>query len=364
MSKKRIAFLPNHPAQIWLLRPIAEGAAEFADVVWIIRDKDCALELADALGLGHTVLTKAARGFVGNALEFARATAHAVRLGVRLKIDLWVTKHGPGNIAARLTGKESVSFNDDDADVVPLIAWTSYPFASATLVTDVTRMGRFEPKAIRFKGFYELCYLHPDRFTPDESIFEDLGVPRREPYALVRLSALQAHHDVGIRGVSEDLLRSVIALTEDRMQLFITSEKPLAADLESYRLPLALHRVHHALAFAQFYLGDSQTMTSEAAVLGTPAFRINDFVGRISYIEELEKRGLAFGFRPGQEADLLRNLKGILQMENMEAEFQKRRQDMLSEKIDPVPWFVDILRMMVQGVSMKEIRERVSGAGD
>jgi predicted glycosyltransferase len=36
------------------------------------------------------------------------------------------------------------------------------------------------------------------------------------------------------------------------------------------------------------YIGDSQTMTAEAAVLGTPAIRFNDFVGELSYLEELE----------------------------------------------------------------------------
>jgi len=33
------------------------------------------------------------------------------------------------------------------------------------------------------------------------------------------------------------------------------------------------------LAFADLYLGDSQTMATEAALLGTPAIRSNSFVG-------------------------------------------------------------------------------------
>ena len=47
------------------------------------------------------------------------------------------------------------------------------------------------------------------------------------------------------------------------------------------------------------FIGDSQTMTSEAAVLGTPAIRCNSFVNRISYLEEEENTyELTFGFKP------------------------------------------------------------------
>ena len=42
------------------------------------------------------------------------------------------------------------------------------------------------------------------------------------------------------------------------------------------------------MAFASLYIGDSQTMAAEAGVVGTPFVRLNDFVGRLSYLHELE----------------------------------------------------------------------------
>ncbi len=54
--------------------------------------------------------------------------------------------------------------------------------------------------------------------------------------------------------------------------------------------------IYHALYYADLYIGDSQTIAAEKAVLGTPALRFNDFVGKIGYLEELEhKYGLTFG---------------------------------------------------------------------
>jgi len=354
---KTVAFLTAHPAQIRVLRPVAEAVAEFARVKWVLRDKDCSVALADAFGLDYVMMSKASSGLLGNALEMGANLFRCLRVANRDGIDLWVTKYGCGNMAARLTGKRSLSFNDDDVDLVPLCAWTSYPFADMVLVTQFTRMGRFERKAVRFAGLTELFYLHPARFTADKSVRQELGLSEVERYAIVRLSALQAHHDRGIRGVSHEFLQRLIKLTKGRMRLFVSSEKPLHKDLERLRYPIPAERILHALAFADFFLGDSQTMTSEAAVLGTPAFRINDFVGRISYLEDLEDYKLAFGFRPGQEDELVAELENLLNTPNHKVLFAKRRDKLLKDKIDPVPWLTHVIRMALEGAGHREVKD-------
>ena len=50
---------------------------------------------------------------------------------------------------------------------------------------NVTRMGRFDKKAIRFPGIFELCYLHPNRFKPDLTIFSDLCLRKGERYSII-----------------------------------------------------------------------------------------------------------------------------------------------------------------------------------
>jgi len=98
-------------------------------------------------------------------------------------------------------------------------------------------------------------------------------------------------------------------------------------------------------------------MTMEAALVGTPSFRINSFVGKISAIRELEDYGLAFGFKPGQENLLLNKLEKVLAMENREYEFKLRWERMISEKIDPLPWFLNIIDMMKKRKTILEIKE-------
>jgi hypothetical protein len=152
-----------------------------------------------------------------------------------------------------------------------------------------------------------------------------------------------AHHDAGVRGIGEELILRLQDRLAGRVRLFVTSEGGLSPRLAPLRLPTPLERLHDVLAFADFYLGDSQSVTAEAAVLGTPAFRMNDFVGRISYLRELEDYGLAFGFTPGQEERLLQVLEATIGDAHHRAVFQRRRGKMLSERIDPVPWFVSML---------------------
>jgi predicted glycosyltransferase len=113
--------------------------------------------------------------------------------------------------------------------------------------------------------------------------------------------------------------------------------------------------MHHVMAFASLYIGDSQTMAAEAGVLGVPFVRFNDFVGRIGYLRELEDTyELGYGIhasvlpadspirrndgslQPSGVEELYKRVEQLVSMpsEERQSVFQSRRQKMLSEKID------------------------------
>jgi uncharacterized protein len=79
--------------------------------------------------------------------------------------------------------------------------------------------------------------------------------------------------------------------------------------------------------------------------LGVPAIRSNSFVGRISYLEEEEhKYGLTYGFKPDEFGKMFAKIEELLKMPNLKAEWQRRRERMLAEKIDVTAfliWFVE-----------------------
>lgn len=126
--------------------------------------------------------------------------------------------------------------------------------------------------------------------------------------------------------------------------MFISGEQELEKEFQQFQLPTKSEQIHSVLYYATMLISDSQTMTSEAAVLGTPALRMNSFVGKISYLEEQEKKyGLTYGFLPGNFNGLLSKIDELLGMPNLKSEWQLRREQMRHDKIDVtafLEWFV------------------------
>ena len=151
----------------------------------------------------------------------------------------------------------------------------------------------------------------------------------------------------------------------NKPRIYITSERPLEPQFEKYRIKINPLDMHHVMAFASLYIGDSQTMAAEAGVLGVPFVRFNDFVGRIGYLRELEDvYELGYGIhatplttnssirrndgsvQPSGVEELYKRVEQLVSMPSDErrAIFQSRRQKMLSEKIDCakfLTWFIE-----------------------
>jgi predicted glycosyltransferase len=340
----RLLFDINHPVQVHVFRPVIEACrGRGHDVRVIARDKDVTLPLLAHFGIAAEVLAPTGRGLFGFVRELVVREARMAARARRFRPDLIVGTSAHAARVARLSGARSVVMSDDDAGAVPVFRWLAYPLATVIVTPSCLRHEAHGARHRVYEGYQQLFYLHPHRFRPDPLVRRELGLSDGEPYGVLRLSALEAHHDRGVRGLSEGAVRGLQQRLEGRFRLFVSSEKPLPEALEPLRVRVAPHRLHDVLAAAAFFVGDSQSMTAESAVLGVPAFRLNDFVGRISYLSELEAYGLAFGFRLGEEGRLLDALDRTLAAPDRAAVFAARRERMLAEKGDPLPWLLALL---------------------
>jgi hypothetical protein len=153
---------------------------------------------------------------------------------------------------------------------------------------------------------------------------------------------MHASHDKGETGLTLDTKRTIIERLQAKGRVFITSEGTLHPEWERLRVSIPPHQIHDVLAFAALFVGDSQTMAAEAAVLGTPNLRASTFVGRISYLEELEhKYGLTFSFHPQEEKRLLAKLDELLAMPDVRAGLAPGHARMLADKRNIAEWFVE-----------------------
>lgn len=332
----RILFDLGHPAHVHLFRN-AIGALQRAghETVVCSRDKDVTEPLLDHYRIPHDSLSRAAHGLGRMALELLRRTRRILALHRQRPFDQACGTSVSIGFLRRLCGVPAFNFSEDDDATIPLQAWLSYPFSDRIVHPDCLRYRRWRGKRWPHPSYHELAYLHPDRFRADPE------VPRRhglEPgrYAVLRLSALKAHHDVGARGLSPAFL----ARLEARL-----GGLDVVRSVEGERS----HRVppwdfHHLLAFARLVVADSQTMTIEAAVLGVPVVRVNSFVGRSSVLHELEERyRLALGFLPDETVAAEAAVAELLADPATGERWRHRRRRMLADKVDLTTWMLNNL---------------------
>jgi predicted glycosyltransferase len=338
----------GHPAHFHLFKhAIAELNATGDTVHVLARPKDVLINLLQQAGVEHTVTGVPRRGMLSLIKTMWRTYNTAIRLARRERFDLLVGTSVVAGPVARRTGGRSIIFNEDDAKAVPLFARLAYPWAHFIATPQCLAFEDYGRRHLTYPGYQELAYLHPHRFQPDPDVRKLLGLAEDEAYFVVRLVALTAHHDVGQKGMGYREARQVVDLLQRHGRVFISAERELEADLAELRLPTPPEAALDVLAGADIVVGDSQTMAAEAAVLGTPALRCNTFVGRLSYLEELERRWkLTAGVHPSEFHRVLDILSEWLAKPDLKHIWHQRRRAMLDECVDVTQWIVSTLRRL------------------
>ena len=227
--------------------------------------------------------------------------------------------------------------------MVPKFAKIAGPLATYLVCPNCCSAWKWNAKKIGYNGYHELAYLHPNHFTPDSTKVENIFDLKKRNFIL-RFAQLTAYHDVGKSGIDTTIAQQLIDILLPHGNIYITSERPLEPQFEKYRIQISPLDIHHALYFADMYIGDSQTMTAEAAVLGTPAIRFNDFVGELAYLEELEhKFQLTFGIRADNPQKLIEVTRSFVNTENLKQIWQERRTHMLKQSIDFSEFMIRLL---------------------
>jgi predicted glycosyltransferase len=343
----KIIIYLGHPAHFHLFKNVILNLTnEEHQVKILIKKKDVLKQLIESTGWNYQNILAEGRkdNKLGMFIGVLKRDLRLYKICRNFKPNLLVGTSIENSHISKFLGIPSISVNEDDADVVPLYAKITYPWASSILSPDVCNNLKWNAKTIKYSGYHELAYLHPNHFKPDKEIVRKYFLPNA-PYFIIRFAKLKAHHDVGMKGIDINIAKSLIDILKSFGKIFITSERELENELESYRININPIDIHHVLAFAKIYIGDSQTMAAEAGVLGTPFIRFNDFVGKIGYLNELEnKYKLGFGFKTDQKDLMNEKIKELLNTPNLKDEWDRRRQKMLSAKIDVskfMTWFIE-----------------------
>ncbi|WP_049972918.1 DUF354 domain-containing protein [Haladaptatus cibarius] len=338
----RVFVTIQHPAHVHFFRnAISELESEGHDVHVFAREKEMAVELLQRYDISHEVLAGTASGLSQLARVQATYEARLLRRAVQLKPDV-ITAIGGVAAAhiAKVVGARSAIFYDTEH--AKLIQNLAFPFADAVYTPDCYTRS-IGPKQVRYPGYHELAYLHPNRFTPDSTVVSDLGLDPDDKFVVLRLIEWGASHDVGQGGFG-DVQDVVERLENAGAEVLITSERSLPSELESYRATVEPHRMHDLLAYADLFIGEGATMAAESAVLGTPAIYVNTLT--MGYTNELDERyGLLFNYQDDDRHALALD-KAVSILEGDE-DWDEHRARLLDDKVDTT----DVILRAVTGRS-------------
>lgn len=339
----KIVFELNHPAHGHLFKnPINRLQQKGHEVTVLIKDIPVLKSILEDAGIafinlgpkGKGALAKICRQFSFLFQTWKLQWKNEYELGIGVSITL--------PLLSRFTGMHSIVFDDDDKKATPKFAFLAHRNASLLFRPAALKHEGETNNTIYYNGYHELTYLHPAVFQPDISVLKEQGLADEENFFIVRLVALEAHHDKGVRGISQPQLKKLVETLKPKGRVILTHESVLRSIPGTEPLHISPARLHHLMAFARLIVSDGQTMCSEAACLGTPSVRINDFAGRISYLEEQEhKWKLTFGFGPGDFESALQQIESLLQTSRHT--FQERKNTMIAETVNPADLLLQLL---------------------
>jgi predicted glycosyltransferase len=334
----------GHPAHVHYFKNMAkELQAKNHEILFIAREREHIKELLDALNQEYVLRGKGRDGIIGKLIYLFHGVRKLIVVSNKFKPDIFL---GFGSmyaaIAAKLINRPSIIFDDTENAKFGQLFYK--PFATS-IISPKCFKPYFGRKHIKFDGYMELCYLRENYFKSDKTIYDLLGLKNDEKFVLVRFVSWTSHHDIGHSGISYENKIKVVNEFLRYARVFISSESDLPSEIEEYRIKIPSVRMHDALAFATLFFGESATMASECAILGTPSIYL-DNVGRGYTDEEEEKYHLVFNYTESEKDLEVAISKGIeiLIESKSKSKWEERKEQLLSDKIDVTAfmvWFIE-----------------------
>jgi len=343
----RLLFIINTPAQAYTWKYIIQKLIKENQSVHIIaREYGSTTGLLDSFGFSYQTF-KPVGSKTGRILGTVNHLQSVYNLSHKFNPSLVIGFGVDAALTAFRLRRPSIVFNDSE----PIgIQNTVNKLFATTIVTPSCFKLNLGKKQVRVNSYKELAYLHPDYFTPDPSIFNELNIPPGTGYAVLRFNVFDAIHDIGRKGFTvEDQLRLVKDLLK-YTRVFISPEGNLDPGLEKYHLTCSTERIHHVLYYSSLFVTDTQTMATEAAILGTPVVRCNNFVSPHdmgNFVELENKYGMMYSLR--KTSDAVEKAESLIQNTDLKKQWSIKRQNLLNDKTNFTKFFLNVIDDYSQG---------------
>ncbi len=324
----------SHPAHVHFFKNAIRILSEKGhNIITGARNKEFTIALLRAYGIRHLILTDKGEGLFGLIKELLAQQLKISGIIKKSPIDIMLQIGGIFNApVGRCSGIPTLAFSDTEND-----KWgNKLSFGLSRHVFSPTcfdhTVGGPWKNQIHYPGYHELAYISP-RYVPEPI--------KPENKFLIRFVGWGAGHDIGEKGLSDDQKTKIVNILRGCGSVYISSETPLPKGLRRFALKIHPSEIHDFMKTCKMIVGESATMASEAACLGIPAIFISN-TGRGYTTEQDKKYALIKHYRISQWREIIQRLK-LWAAEELNDEWQKRRWNMLKDKIDVTDWLVDLI---------------------
>ena len=326
----KILFDIGHPAHVHYFRNvIRQLELNGKDINIIARDKDVTLKLLDDYEIDYVSRGTGGLNFIGRILYWFKAVFIIFNTARKIKPDIIVSFAGTyASHASKFCGVPHICFTDTEAARVAIFALL--PFTKLLITPDCFKAS-YGKKHIRFKSLFELAYLSPEVFSPNENIYSILNIPKNDPYVILRFVSWTATHDVGERGISKSHKLELVGELSKYARVLISSEEQLSEEFMPYKINIPTNKMHDALAFSSLYFGESPTMTTESAILGTPAICISSWAYDCGNFDLLNSYNLIHRYEPGDETMAIKKALEIVKNKNSKNIWSRRKSKFIND---------------------------------
>jgi len=296
--------------------------------------KDIAFELLQEMNMPFTSVGSYGKSIFQKFLNIPLMVIKMIAIALREKPDIMLGL-GSSRItqAGFILSIPTYVFTDTEHAKFQIALYR--PFASKIITPDSFELN-FGSKHLRYSGFHDLAYLHPEVFVPDSSVLSKYQIDPNKPFFTVRFIAWEASHDVGQKGLSKEGKRTILKELEKYGQILLFIEGVAEEEFNKYIMKINGSDIHHIMAFAKMHIGEGGTMASESSVLGVPTILINSLSAGV--IDSLEKKYKLI-YRSMNIEVIISKIREWMSNKNLRNEYLIKRERILSENINPNPLF-------------------------
>ncbi len=337
----------NHPADYHFFKHfIKRMKLKGYTFIFIARDKDCLPALLDNADIAYISRGKGGGNVLCRSIYLIKTSIFLYKIIKRSGVSLALSFGSPYlAIAARLRKVRSITIDDTENN---FILHQVYSRFTSIILTPACFEEKINSKQKFFPGQKAWAYLHPEEFSPDEAILGEYGIKWGEVYVMIRLVKKNSTHDLGHSGIQHDFLDHIVNRLSEYGKVLISSEYALPGSLQRFLIKGHPSNIHHLMAFASLFYGESATMAAEAAILGVPSILIDRY-GR-GYTKILENDyGLIMHYGE-HEKDKIKSLEKAIELlknPGIKVKWKVKHQQLIKHAVNVTTFLVDYISKYV-----------------